>query len=51
MNAVVVFASVILGGWLWGPWGLLLGVPVVMIIKSVCDHVEGLKPVGELLGD
>lgn len=51
MNAVVVFTSVILGGWLWGPWGLLLAVPVVMIIKAVCDHVEDLKPVGELLGD
>ena len=51
MNAVVVFACVIVGGWLWGPLGLLLGVPVVMIIKSVCDHVEDLKPVGELLGD
>lgn len=51
INAVVVLASVILGGWLWGPLGLLLGVPVVMIIKSVCDHVEDLKPVGELLGD
>jgi predicted PurR-regulated permease PerM len=51
MNAVVVFASVILGGWLWGPWGLLLAVPVVMIIKAVCDHVEDLKSVGELLGE
>ncbi len=51
MNAVAVFSSVILGGWLWGPWGLLLAVPVVMIIKAVCDHVEDLKPVGELLGD
>jgi len=51
MNAVVVFTSVILGGWLWGPWGLLLAVPVVMIIKAVCDHVEDLKPVGELLGN
>ncbi len=30
---------------------LLLGVPIVMIIKSVCDHVEDLKPVGELLGN
>jgi predicted PurR-regulated permease PerM len=50
MNAVVVFTSVILGGWLWGPWGLLLAVPVVMVIKAVCDHVEDLKPLGELLG-
>lgn len=51
INAVVVFTSVIIGGWLWGAWGLLMAVPVVMIIKSVCDRVEGLKPVGELLGD
>ena len=51
INAVVVFACVIFGGWLWGAWGLLLAVPVVMIIKSICDRVEDLKPVGELLGD
>jgi len=51
MNAVVVFASVIVGGWLWGPIGLLLGVPILMIVKSVCDHVEGFRGVGEMLGD
>lgn len=51
INAVVVFACVIVGGWLWGPWGLLLAVPVVMMIKAVCDRVEHFKPVGELLGD
>ena len=51
INAVVVFTCVIIGGWLWGAWGLLLAVPVVMIIKSVCDRVEDLKHVGELLGD
>ena len=51
ISAVSVFASVIVGGWLWGPVGLLLGVPILMIIKTVCDHVEDLQPVGELLGD
>ncbi len=51
INAVVVFTCVIVGGWLWGAWGLLLAVPVVMIIKSVCDRVEEFKPVGELLGE
>lgn len=51
MSPVVVFVSVLLWGWLWGLWGLLLGVPIVMIIKAVCDHVEDLKPIGELLGD
>ena len=51
MNPVVVFVSVLFWGWLWGVWGLLLGVPIIMIIKAVCDRVEDLKPIGELLGD
>jgi hypothetical protein len=34
-----------------GVWGLLLGVPTIMIIKVVCGRVEDLKPVGELPGD
>ncbi len=51
MNPVVVFVGVLLWGWLWGVWGLLLGVPIIMIIKAACDHVEGLGPLGELLGD
>ena len=50
MNAVAVFVGVLFWGWLWGPWGLLLGVPILMAIKTVCDHIEDFKPVGELLG-
>jgi predicted PurR-regulated permease PerM len=51
MHAVVVFVSVLFWGWLWGAWGLLLGMPIMMAIKTVCDHVEEFKPVGEFLGD
>jgi predicted PurR-regulated permease PerM len=51
MNPLVVFIGVLFWGWLWGAWGLLLGMPIIMIIKAVCDRVEDLKPVGELLGD
>ena len=51
MNPVVVFIGVLFWGWLWGVWGLLLGVPIIMIIKAVCDRVEDLGPIGELLGD
>jgi predicted PurR-regulated permease PerM len=50
MNPLVVFIGVLFWGWLWGVWGLLLGVPIIMIIKAVCDRVEDFKPVGELLG-
>jgi predicted PurR-regulated permease PerM len=50
MNPVAVFIGVLAWGWLWGVWGLLLGIPILMIVKAVCDRVDDLKPVGELLG-
>lgn len=50
LNALCVFVGVLAFGWLWGPWGLLLGVPVLAAVKAVCDRVEGLQPIGELLG-
>jgi len=51
MNPLVVFVGVLFWGWLWGVWGLLLGVPIIMVVKAVCDRTEGLKAVGELLGE
>lgn len=50
VNAAVLFIALLFFGWLWGVWGLLLGAPLVAIAKVVCDHVDALKPVGELLG-
>jgi predicted PurR-regulated permease PerM len=50
MNAVTIFVGVLAFGWLWGVWGLLLGVPILTTVKAVCDRVDDLKSVGELLG-
>ena len=50
MNPVAVFLGVLAWGWLWGIWGLLLGVPILLVVKAVCDRVDELKPIGELLG-
>ena len=50
MNPVAVFVGLLAWGWLWGVWGLLLGIPILMIVKAVCDRVDELKPVGEFLG-
>jgi predicted PurR-regulated permease PerM len=50
LNAVVVFVGVLAWGWLWGVWGLLLGTPILMALKAICDRVDDLKPIGELLG-
>lgn len=50
MSPVAIFVSVLAWGWLWGLWGLLLGIPIMMAVKAICDRVEDLKAIGELLG-
>ncbi|WP_394778525.1 AI-2E family transporter, partial [Undibacterium sp.] len=51
MNAAAVFIVLLFWGWLWGVWGLLLGIPIIVIVKVVSEHIEGLEAVSELLGD
>ena len=51
IKAAVLFIALLFFAWLWGVWGLFLGAPIVAIAKVICDRVESLKPVGDLLGD
>jgi predicted PurR-regulated permease PerM len=51
MNTVAVFAGLLFWSWLWGVWGMLLAVPMMMVIKAVCDRVEHLEAIGQLLGE
>ena len=50
LSPVAVFVGLLFWGWLWGVWGLLLGIPILMIVKTICDRVDDLKPIGEFLG-
>jgi predicted PurR-regulated permease PerM len=50
VNAAVLFIALLFFGWLWGIWGLLLGAPLLVIIKVICDRIDLLKPARELLG-
>jgi predicted PurR-regulated permease PerM len=51
VNSVAVFVSVMFWGWMWGTPGMLLAVPILMMLKTVADHVESLSSVSELLGE
>ena len=51
MNQVAVFAGLLFWSWVWGVWGTLLAVPMMMVVKVICDHVEQLQPVGHFLSD
>jgi predicted PurR-regulated permease PerM len=50
LNPLVIFVGIIFWGWMWGVVGALVAVPMLASFKIVCDHVERLKPVGDLLG-
>jgi predicted PurR-regulated permease PerM len=49
MSALAVFLGLLLWTWIWGAWGTILAVPMLVVLKSVADHVDSLKPVGRLL--
>jgi len=51
MNPAAVFTSLLFFTWLWGLWGMLLGIPVIVIMKVVCERIERLQPIAELLGE
>ena len=50
-NEVAVFVGLIFFGFIWGIWGTLLAVPMMVALKACCDRIEDLKPVGEMLGE
>lgn len=51
MNAAAVFIGLLFWGWLWGVPGLLLGIPIIVIIKVISEHVEGMQVLAELLSE
>jgi predicted PurR-regulated permease PerM len=51
MNPAAIFVGLLFWGWIWGTWGVVLAVPMMMLVKSICDHVEDFSALGELLGD
>ena len=51
VNSVAVFVSVMFWGWMWGIAGMLLAVPILMMVKTVSDHVDSLSSISELLSE
>jgi predicted PurR-regulated permease PerM len=51
INPAAIFVGIIFWSWVWGVWGLILAVPMLMMLKAVCDRIEELQSIGELLGE
>ena len=50
MNATASFVGLLFFGWIWDFWGVLLAIPILAIVKTICDYNDDWKPVAELLG-
>jgi len=51
MNRIAIFAGIMFWSWLWGIPGMLLAIPMLMVTKVVCDRIDGLQPIGRMLGE
>lgn len=49
LSPLLVLITLIFWGWLWGPWGMVLSVPITSAIKIICENVEPLRPVAILM--
>lgn len=50
ISPFIILVSLSLWGWMWGFVGMLIAVPLMVIVKIICENVSYLKPLGILLG-
>jgi predicted PurR-regulated permease PerM len=50
INPFTTIIALVVGELVWGIPGIFLAIPIIAMIKIVCDHIESLKPYGFLIG-
>ncbi len=51
LNPVTIFVCLLYWGWVWGPAGMLLAVPLTVMIHVACARITPLQPVAALMGN
>jgi len=51
LNAVASTIAIMFFGWMWGAMGLILGIPIVAVLKCILDNVPSTQHLGQWLGE
>ena len=49
INTVSVFVFVAFAFWVWGVWGALMAVPILVVVKEICENVPGGENIANFL--
>jgi predicted PurR-regulated permease PerM len=49
LNTVVVFTFITMFAWLWSVVGMLVAMPLLLAIRTFCEHIPALQRVGDFL--
>jgi predicted PurR-regulated permease PerM len=50
INPLFTIIILVIGELVWGIPGMVLAIPLLGIVKIICDHIDSLKPYGYLIG-
>lgn len=51
LNATFVFLTVTFFAWIWSVVGMIMAVPLLIVVKTVCDEIESLSGIGRFLSN
>lgn len=51
ISPLVILVSLVFWGTLWGPVGMLLSVPIMVMINITLAHIEVTRPIAVLLSE
>lgn len=50
LSPLIVLMSLVFWGWVWGPVGMFLAVPLTIVVRIVLEHTESLAKVAQMMG-